>query len=185
MAEQTGVKIKEARLSAGMTQKELAGAIDGLSVKKISEAERGLRELTNEELVAIAEVTGSKSLLDETGEETPETSVMEANADPKPEAEPEGQNDQSSLSAVVDALGSAVHAATSGESIDVDAVAAAVGDIEGIDADAVAAVVDDIKGIDVDAVATAVGGIKGLNVSAVAGMFGSVASAVKGNAAKK
>ncbi len=63
MAETVGARIKEARLAAGMTQKELAEAVDGLSAKAISEAERDLRELTDEQLAAIAEATGSESLL--------------------------------------------------------------------------------------------------------------------------
>ena len=65
MAEEIGARIKEARLAAGMTQKELAEAVDGLSAKAISEAERGQRELTDEQLEAIAEVTGAESLLGE------------------------------------------------------------------------------------------------------------------------
>ena len=65
MAETTGARIKEARLAAGMTQKELAEAVDGLSAKAISEAERNLKELSDEQLAAIAEATGSKSLLGE------------------------------------------------------------------------------------------------------------------------
>ena len=63
MTEQVGARIKEARTAAKMTQKELAEAIDGLDARSISEAERGLRELPEEQLVAISEVTGSESLL--------------------------------------------------------------------------------------------------------------------------
>ena len=37
--------------------------MDGLSARAISEAERDLRELTDEQLAAIAEATGSESLL--------------------------------------------------------------------------------------------------------------------------
>lgn len=71
MSEQTGAKIREARTAAGMTQKELAEAVDGLSAKSISEAERGLRELTDEQLAAIAEATGAESLLPSTEESVP------------------------------------------------------------------------------------------------------------------
>ena len=49
-----------------MTQKELAAAVDGLSAQNISEAERGLKELTDEQLAAIAKATGSASLSPET-----------------------------------------------------------------------------------------------------------------------
>ena len=73
MTEQIGAKIKEARLAAGMTQKELAEAV-GLSAKAISEAERGLKELTDEELKAIAEATGAESLLGEAKEVAAEES---------------------------------------------------------------------------------------------------------------
>lgn len=65
MAEQIGARIKEARLAAGMTQKELADAVDGLSAKALSEAERGQRELTDDQLEAIADATGAESLLGE------------------------------------------------------------------------------------------------------------------------
>ena len=71
MSEQTGAKIKEARTAAGMTQKELAEAIDGLSASDISKAERGLMELTDEQLEAIAKATGAESLLSEANEEAP------------------------------------------------------------------------------------------------------------------
>ena len=74
MAEQIGARIKEARLAAGMTQKELAEAVDGLSAQAISEAERGKRELTDEQLKAIAEVTGAESLLGEANEAPAEES---------------------------------------------------------------------------------------------------------------
>ena len=63
MSEHTGAQIKDARTAAGMTQKELAESVDGLNAKMVSEAERGLRELPDEQLAAIAEVTGSESLL--------------------------------------------------------------------------------------------------------------------------
>ena len=73
MTEQIGAKIKEARSAAGMTQKELAEAV-GLSAKAISEAERGLKELTDEQLEAIAEATGAESLLGEAKEAPAEES---------------------------------------------------------------------------------------------------------------
>ena len=58
MTEQIGALIKEARTNAGMTQKALAEAVDGVSAESISKAERGLKELTDEQLQAIAEATG-------------------------------------------------------------------------------------------------------------------------------
>ena len=67
MAEQIGAQIKEARLAAGMTQKEVAEEV-GLSAKAISEAERGLRELTDEQLEAIAKATKAESLMGEAKE---------------------------------------------------------------------------------------------------------------------
>ena len=66
MTEQIGASIKEARLAAGMTQKELAEAVDGLSASTLSKAERGLKELTDEQIAAIADATGAKSLLGKT-----------------------------------------------------------------------------------------------------------------------
>ena len=58
MTEQASVSIKEARTAGGMTQKALADAVDGVSAKDISAAERGLKELTDEQMGAIAEATG-------------------------------------------------------------------------------------------------------------------------------
>ncbi|MDO4803664.1 MAG: helix-turn-helix transcriptional regulator, partial [Lachnospiraceae bacterium] len=59
MSKQVGTLIKEARVSAGMTQKELAEAVDGVSASSISKAERGVKELTPEQLQQIAEATGA------------------------------------------------------------------------------------------------------------------------------
>ena len=58
MSKQTGVLIKEARTAAGMTQKQLAEKVEGLSASMISKAERGEKELTPEQLKAIAEAIG-------------------------------------------------------------------------------------------------------------------------------
>ena len=77
MAEQMGARIREARLAAGMTQKELAEAVDGVSASGISRAERGLKELTDEQLAAIAEATGSETLLAEAKEEAPKAVAEE------------------------------------------------------------------------------------------------------------
>lgn len=61
-----GELIKEARTKAGMTQAELAACIKGLSASDISKAERGEKELTQEQLKTIAKITGvtQKSLLE-------------------------------------------------------------------------------------------------------------------------
>ena len=61
-----GNLIKEARTEAGYTQEELARKISGVSASDISLAERGLGDLTQEQLKKIAKVTGvtQASLLD-------------------------------------------------------------------------------------------------------------------------
>ena len=53
-----GNLIKEARTGAGLTQEQLARKISGLSANDISEAERGLADLTQEQLKKIAKITG-------------------------------------------------------------------------------------------------------------------------------
>lgn len=66
MAKKLGTLIKEARTGAGMTQEELARKVKGASASDISKAERGEKDLTQEQLKAIAKATGvtQKSLLD-------------------------------------------------------------------------------------------------------------------------
>jgi len=61
-----GELIKAARTDAGMTQEQLAKKVKGLTASDISKAERGEKELTQDELKAIAKATGvtQKSLLD-------------------------------------------------------------------------------------------------------------------------
>jgi transcriptional regulator with XRE-family HTH domain len=61
-----GNLIKEARTDAGYTQEELARKISGVSASDISLAERGLGDLTQEQLKKIAKITGvtQASLLD-------------------------------------------------------------------------------------------------------------------------
>ena len=61
-----GNLIKEARTDAGYTQEELARKISGASASDISLAERGLGDLTQEQLKKIAKITGvtQASLLD-------------------------------------------------------------------------------------------------------------------------
>ena len=53
-----GNLIKEARTQAGLTQEQLARRIAGLSASDISQAERGLKDLTQEQLKRIAKETG-------------------------------------------------------------------------------------------------------------------------------
>ena len=53
-----GTLIKEARTAAGMTQEQLARKIAGLSATDISEAERGKKDLTQDQLKKIAKATG-------------------------------------------------------------------------------------------------------------------------------
>ena len=57
-AKKVGTLIKEARTEAGLTQEQLARKISGLSAADISEAERGKKDLTQEQLKKIAKVTG-------------------------------------------------------------------------------------------------------------------------------
>ena len=61
-----GNLIKEARTEAGLTQEQLARKISGLSASDISAAERGVGDLTQDQLKKIAKVTGvtQTSLLD-------------------------------------------------------------------------------------------------------------------------
>lgn len=53
-----GNLIKEARTDAGLTQEQLARKITGLSASEISAAERGVGDLTQEQLKKIAKITG-------------------------------------------------------------------------------------------------------------------------------
>ena len=64
-----GELIKEARTKKGLSQEKLAGMIDGLSASELSKAERGEKDLTAEELKAIAKICGvtQKSLLEAAG----------------------------------------------------------------------------------------------------------------------
>ena len=53
-----GTLIKEARTNADFTQEQLARRISGLSAEDISLAERGKKDLTQEQLKQIAKITG-------------------------------------------------------------------------------------------------------------------------------
>lgn len=61
-----GELIREARTGAGLTQEALAKKVTGLSAADLGRAERGEKDLTQEQLKAIARATGvtQKSLLD-------------------------------------------------------------------------------------------------------------------------
>ena len=86
MASKVGKLIKEARTNAEMTQEQLARKISGLSASDISKAERGEKELTQEQLKKIAKVTGvtQKSLLDAAkGTATKKTTTKTAEKKPK------------------------------------------------------------------------------------------------------
>ena len=66
MGKKVGTLIKQARTDAGLTQEQLARKVRGLSASDISRAERGEKDLTQEQLKQIAKATGvtQKSLLD-------------------------------------------------------------------------------------------------------------------------
>lgn len=53
-----GNLIKEARTEAGLTQEQLARRVSGADASDISQAERGLKDLTQEQLKQIAKATG-------------------------------------------------------------------------------------------------------------------------------
>ena len=58
MTNETGIRIKEARTAAGLSQAALAEAAGNVSANAISKAERGLKELTPEQLEAISKILG-------------------------------------------------------------------------------------------------------------------------------
>ena len=66
MAKKVGTLIKEARTEAGLTQEQLARKVKDCSAADIGKAERGEKELTQDQLKQIAKATGvtQKSLLD-------------------------------------------------------------------------------------------------------------------------
>lgn len=66
MGKKVGNAIKKARTEAGLTQEQLARKVKGASASDIGRAERGEKDLTQEQLKQIAKATGvtQKSLLD-------------------------------------------------------------------------------------------------------------------------
>lgn len=65
-AKKVGTLIKKARTEAGLTQEQLARKVKGATANDIGRAERGEKELTQEQLKQVAKATGvtQKSLLD-------------------------------------------------------------------------------------------------------------------------
>ena len=63
---ETGIKLKEARTAAGLSQKALADAAGVVTASDISKAERGIKELTPEQLEALAKAldVAPESLMD-------------------------------------------------------------------------------------------------------------------------
>ena len=70
MANVSGTLLKKARLAADLTQKELADAVEGISPQDISKAERGIADLTPEQLNAVANVLGTTAEELTTSEDT-------------------------------------------------------------------------------------------------------------------
>lgn len=58
MSIETGIKIKEARTAAGISQAALAKEAGCVTATDISKAERGLKELTPEQMAAVAKALG-------------------------------------------------------------------------------------------------------------------------------
>ncbi len=56
---ETGTRIKETRTAAGLSQKALAEAAKVVTASDISKAEHGIKELTSEQLAAIAKALGT------------------------------------------------------------------------------------------------------------------------------
>lgn len=69
MSKKLAKAIKDARTGAGLTQQGLADKVPGLTASDISKAERNEKDLTQDQLKAIAKATGvtQKSLLEAAG----------------------------------------------------------------------------------------------------------------------
>ena len=61
MSNEIGVRIRAARKAAGLSQENLAKAVEGVSAYAISKAERGEKEFTPEQLKAVAQALGVSS----------------------------------------------------------------------------------------------------------------------------
>lgn len=68
-AKKVGTLIKTGRTNAGLTQQAVADKVPGLSASDIGKAERGEKELTTDQLKAVAKAIGvtQKSLLEAAG----------------------------------------------------------------------------------------------------------------------
>ena len=80
MSKKVGTLIREARTNAGMTQEQLARKVRNCSASDISKAERGEKELTQDQLKQIAKATGvtQASLLNAARKKTASTSTSTA-----------------------------------------------------------------------------------------------------------
>ena len=80
MSKKVGTLIREARTNAGMTQEQLARKVRNCSASDISKAERGEKELTQDQLKQIAKATGvtQASLLNAARKKTTSTSTSTA-----------------------------------------------------------------------------------------------------------
>lgn len=80
-----GNLIKKARTDAGLTQEQLARKVAGLDAADISKAERAEKDLTKDQLRAIAKATGvtQKSLLDAAGTSSKTSSKTSAKTSSK------------------------------------------------------------------------------------------------------
>ena len=85
MANKVGALIKEARTEAGLTQEQLARKVKDASASDIGKAERGEKELTQEQLKQIAKATGvtQKSLLDAAKSSSKKTASSSKTAEKK------------------------------------------------------------------------------------------------------
>ena len=123
MSKQVGALIKDARVSAGMTQKQLAEAVDGLSASSISKAERGIKKLTPEQLQQIAEATGvsyESFLVDEEDSVTCETEAEAAAAETtdapaESELKEEKQQSQNPMAMLAGMMGAMMGGGENGE----------------------------------------------------------------------
>ena len=124
MSEQVGARIKEARTSAGMTQKQLAEAAGNISASNVSKVERGVREPSDDELVAIAKATGTdlETLLGVAQDDAP--------AAPEEAAAPAAEGAADPMAELVGKLGGLVSGAKDG-SIPVDAVVGLISGLAG------------------------------------------------------
>ena len=85
MSKETGARIREARLNAGLSQAALAARTEGISPSVLSKAERGEKELRPEQLQALAAAL-EMPLEALTGEAAPEAAEAPCKCAVEPEA---------------------------------------------------------------------------------------------------